>query len=64
MSIEAFLNGSTDGIPNKVLILEEWMLLHIAVENPACSPFLFLFGDAELAKNPKYAALWVQLQSF
>ena len=64
MSIEAFLNGGMDGIPNKALILEEWMLLHIAVENPACSPFLFLFGDAELAKNPKYAALWVLLQSF
>ena len=63
-SIAEFLSGNTDGVFNKALILEEWVLLHIAVENPACSPFLFLFGDAELAKNPDYDALWVLLQSF
>ena len=63
-SIAEFLSGSTDGVSHRALILEEWVLLRIAVENPACSPFLFLFGDAELAKNPDYDALWALLQSF
>ncbi|MGI5174426.1 alpha-amylase [Treponema sp. OMZ 840] len=63
-SVETFLAGSTQGEPNKACLLQEIVLLHIAVENPAFSPFLFLFDDTNLAKNPDYALLWKTVQDF
>ncbi len=43
---------------NREQVLEELILLHLANENPAFSPFKLLFDDSALAKNKLYAESW------
>ena len=47
---------------NREQTLEELILLHLANENPAFSPFAVLFNDLELQKNPIYDKAWAQIQ--
>ncbi|WP_243692861.1 alpha-amylase family glycosyl hydrolase [Treponema sp. J25] len=54
-TVAAYLAGSDEGIPNRLLVLEELMLLRLANENPAFEPFLFMFSDAPLVKETAYA---------
>ncbi|HOX48587.1 MAG TPA: alpha-amylase family glycosyl hydrolase, partial [Spirochaetales bacterium] len=64
---KAWLAASRDGVPNRILALEELLLLRLANENPAFGPYRFLFDDgsrpsgeaplpASLAALPAYAA--------
>ncbi len=61
---EEYLAGTTDGIPNKVATLEELILLHLANENPAFTPFMILYSDETLAKNKTYLTSWAAIQKF
>ena len=61
---EIYVNKTRDAMPNAAFILEDMMLLHLALENPAYKPYLFLFDDTVLAQNPQYAPLWNFLQTF
>ncbi len=61
---EEYLAGTTDGIPNKVATLEELILLHLANENPAFTPFMILYSDETLAKNKAYLTSWAAIQKF
>ncbi len=56
--------GDQDGIPNRILALEELMLIKLANENPAFEPFQRLFGDKRLAKNPDWAKAWNAIRSW
>ena len=49
---------------NREQTLEELILLHLANENPAFQPFMLLFSDRELAKNPLYSKSWAAIQKF
>jgi len=49
---------------NREQTLEEMILLHLANENPAFKPFLLLFDEAEVAKNPLYESTWAFIQKF
>ncbi len=49
---------------NREQTLEELILLHLANENPAFKPFLILFSDKNLKKNPLYAKSWKTIQSY
>ena len=49
---------------NREQTLEELILLHLANENKAFKPFLLLFSDAELAKNPLYKKTWKTIQKY
>ncbi len=53
-----YLEGKTDGISNKVITIEEIILLILANENPAFQPFYILFNDENLKKNPSYKKMW------
>ncbi|MCQ2983177.1 MAG: alpha-amylase family glycosyl hydrolase, partial [Treponemataceae bacterium] len=64
LSEEEYLKGSTDGIANTVATLEELILLHLANENPAFTPFMILFSDEKLAKNKTYLTSWAAIQKF
>ena len=64
ISCEDYLAASTDGVSNKVSTLEEIILLHLANENPAFSPFLILFSDKKLANNEDYHKSWLFIQEF
>ena len=49
-----WLKGSTDGVPNREIALEELLLLWIANINPAFKPFHALFEDAGLKQQTVY----------
>lgn len=40
---ERYLEGETDGLPNREVVLEEWACLRVAQENPALEGFRDLF---------------------
>src|SRR5207247_2808175 len=48
VTVAAWLEGSSAGVPNRELAVEELMLLWLANVNPAFSPFLELFDDQPL----------------
>jgi len=58
--------ASTDeqGIPNRILALEELMLLKLANENPAFGPFFSLFSDKRLLLNSEYLPAWSVIRSW
>src|SRR3984957_15728381 len=49
-----WLQGTTEGIPNREVALEELLLLWIANINPAFKPFQSLFEDAGLKQSTVY----------
>ncbi len=59
-----WLAGSTDGVPNKALALEELLLLKLANENPAFEPFRELFDDSALRGATKYLPALESLETF
>src|ERR1700722_4146062 len=49
-----WLQGTTEGVPNREVALEELLLLWIANINPAFKPFQALFQDAGLKQSTVY----------
>jgi hypothetical protein len=49
-----WLNGSTDGLPNREAALEELLMLWLANINPAFSPYRELFEDSDLKRQTVY----------
>ena len=64
IALDAYLEGTTDGVPNRAIVLEELLLLWLANANPAFSPFLELFDDAELKKATAYPQIVAGLHEF
>lgn len=64
MDAAKFLDGATDGVPHRQIILEEMLMLWLANENPAFAPFLELFDDTALEKATAYQSLISTLHSF
>ncbi|RPI88061.1 MAG: alpha-amylase [Chloroflexi bacterium] len=59
VGIDDYLNGETQDslvgkVSNKQIALEEMLMLWMANMNPAFAPFLELFDDAALEKDPTY----------
>jgi glycosidase len=50
----AYLDGVTDGIPNRAVVLEEMSLLRLANLNTAFGPFRELFDDRGFAASTAY----------
>lgn len=69
-STEEYIVGTTNGIPNIYIIMEEMLLLFLANANPAFSPFLELFDDTmlkeaiPLATENIYQKLMVSMNNF
>ncbi|MCX7025070.1 MAG: alpha-amylase family glycosyl hydrolase [Spirochaetes bacterium] len=63
-SAGAWLSGSTNGVPNKALALEELFLLRLANENPAFEPYRTLFDDTSLGNGKTYAEAMLSLEGF
>lgn len=59
-----YLNGSTDGIPNREISLEEMILVWLENQNPAASPFKELFDDSALAQSTAYPRIVQGLREF
>lgn len=59
-----YLNGSTDGIANREIILEEMVLVWLQNQNPAASPFKELFDDTALAQTTAYSRIVESLREY
>jgi len=57
ISKEGYLEGETNGKPNKEIILEEIILLHLENNNPASSQLEELYSEKPLAQKTKYREL-------
>lgn len=53
-SAEAYLNGSTLGVPNRLLVLEEVLVGRLNNDNAAFDPLRTLIRDGELRQDPLY----------
>lgn len=59
-----YLEGETDGVPNRNIVLEELLMLWLANENPGFSPFIELFDDTALTKETSYREVMSELHDF
>jgi len=63
-SLEDYLEGETDGVPHRQIVLEEMLMLWLANLNPAFAPFLELFDDAALARDTAYTQIAAGFHDF
>ena len=59
-----YLNGSTNGTPNREVVLEEMLLVWLANNNPAFAPYRALFDDSALRASTQYVPMMAQLPGF
>ncbi len=64
VSLDAYLEGETAGVRHRQLVLEEMLMLWLANMNPAFTPFLELFDDANLSRETAYAQVFSGLHEF
>ncbi|MFW5714165.1 MAG: alpha-amylase family glycosyl hydrolase, partial [Brevefilum sp.] len=64
ISVEEYLEDSSDGIPNTSIALEEMMMLWITNKNPATENFLELFDDSDLIQATIYRQMVEALIEF
>ena len=64
LSLDAYLKGETEGVPNRQVVLEEMMMLWLANLNPAFSPYRELFDDTRMEQEAAYSSLMVELRNF
>ncbi len=64
VSAKEWLQGSTDGLPNREAAFEELVLLYLANENSAFRPFKELFDDAGLTETATYQAVQAELPKY
>jgi glycosidase len=63
-NIAEYFYSSTDGTPHCQVILEELLMLWLANQDPAFSPFFELFNDETLKKDSEYQEVVRQLETF
>ncbi|MEO0095769.1 MAG: alpha-amylase family glycosyl hydrolase [candidate division WOR-3 bacterium] len=63
-TVDEYLQGNTDKIPNVIIILQEILMLNLANENPAFAPFKELFDDSELKNLTFYKEIITQMEDF
>ncbi len=64
MTPREYLAGTTDGVSNRELVLEELLVLWLANQNPAFDKFRELFDDTLLQKETVYKPAVQELISF
>ncbi len=64
ISLDEYLEGETAGVPHRLILLEELLMLWLANDNPAFVPFLELFDDTALVKETAYRKVMAELHEF
>jgi glycosidase len=64
ISLGDYLEGSTGGVPNRQILLEELLLLWLANANSAFAPFIELFDDTHLDQASAYRQIIPSLHAF
>jgi len=59
-----YLKGQTGHLPNRLIALEEMLMIWLANSNPACGPFVELFDDRILETTSAYRKIIQELKSF
>ncbi len=57
----AWITGESHGVPHRLVLLEELMMLWLQNINPAFGPLLDLFDDAELERATAYCDVFARL---
>jgi glycosidase len=60
----AYLEGESDGVPHRHLVLEEMLLLGVTNLNPASTAFRELFDDEPLKRETAYLPIFEALHDF
>lgn len=61
---EEYLQGSSEGVSNRAIALEELFMLWVANKNPALSPFIEFFDDEHLQVDSAYLKITKGLYAF
>lgn len=64
ITVQAWLQGTIDGLPNREAAFEELLLLFLANANPAFKPFRELFDDKGLTETTAYKAVTAELPKY
>jgi hypothetical protein len=64
LTAQQWLNGTSDGMPNREAALEELTLLWLANINPAFTPFRNLFDDKDLKSQTVYKGVTAELPDY
>ncbi len=64
VSMDEYLRGSTEGTPNREILLEEMLMLFVSNRNPATQPYMELFDDSRLAAESAYTRVLTGMQQF
>jgi len=64
MDPEVYFNSEIEGTPCREILMEEMLMLWLAHNNPAMSPFQELFDDQRLDKETEYHKMNTQLHAF
>jgi hypothetical protein len=64
ISLNAYLQGATEGVPNRQILLEELVFLWLTNANPATTPYVELFDDSTLRKETVYLPLFAEIKRF
>ena len=63
-SVKEYLESATLGVSNKLIAMEEMLLLFISNENPALVPYKELFDDSQLREETPYIQIISCLDEF
>jgi glycosidase len=64
LSLAEYYAGSTDGLPNEQVLLEEMLMLWVTNKNPASEMFEELFDDDSLSQDSSYSQIIAELHRF
>ncbi len=64
VTVDEWLKGETEGLPNREAAFEELLLLYLANNNPAFKQFNELFDDTGLRETTAYRGLTKELPNF
>lgn len=64
ISLAEYYEGSTDGVPNEQVLLEEMLMLWVANKNTALASYQELFDDERLSSETSYSPIMAELHQF
>ena len=62
--LSEYMSGETEGVPNKLIVLEELLMLWLSNANPAFEPYSELFDDRALENHSVYLDMITGLREF
>jgi glycosidase len=64
VELDVYLEGETAGVPHRLILLEEMLILYLANMNAAFFPFIELFDDSTLEDETSYLPMMEGLHVF